>query len=112
MYTSQQCTEHNSASPITQADIDRENAKIARVASIFQNGNKALSDIISILTPPVPTGQCSDFTSSASMRNTSPFPDYAITGATLPPATGLGRLRRRRGIRGWDQMLPTGSYAT
>lgn len=114
MYSTEQCNLPNSSTPMSQARINAQDAYVASVGSKFTSGNQALANIIAVLTPPVPSGSCSDFTSSASMHNVSPFPDYPVTGAVLPPNPGLGRVRRRGmgQTTQWPQMLPTGTYAT
>lgn len=71
MYVTQSaaCDLPNSASPLTQAQIDAQAARINRVGAKFLRGNQAMSAVIASLTPPPPTGTCDDFTTSLSMRS-------------------------------------------
>jgi hypothetical protein len=63
------CDEPNSASPMTQARIDAQSRRVARVGKKFTDGNAAMAAIVNALTPPAPTGTCYDLTTSASMFN-------------------------------------------
>lgn len=75
---SEQCNLPNSETPMTQAQIDAQAARVGRVGSKFVAGNQAMSALVAGLTPPVPTGSCSDFTSSLSMRQSGRFPIRAF----------------------------------
>lgn len=71
---SQQCDLPNSETPISQAQIDAQAARVGHVGAKFVFGNQTMSALVAGLTPPVPTGSCSDFTSSLSMRQSGRFP--------------------------------------
>jgi hypothetical protein len=95
MYVTQanQCDMPNSETPITAAEIAALYAYGDAVGSHFVNGNATMAQIVDGLTPPVPVGQCSDFTSSRSMRAITPFPlplppGYVASGAPGAPDSG------------------------
>lgn len=71
MYVTQSaaCDLPNSASPVTQAQIDAQARRINRAGAKFLRGNQAMSAVIASLTPPPPSGTCDDFTTSLSMRS-------------------------------------------
>lgn len=73
------CDEQNSETPMTQARIDAQNNRVARVGKKFTDGNAVMAAIVNGLTPPAPTGTCDDLTDSSSM-----FAAQAMA-APLPP---------------------------
>jgi len=73
------CSEPNSETPMTQARIDAQNRRVARVGSHFEKGNAAMAAIVNGLTPLTATGTCQDLTDSNSMFNAQPM------AAPLPP---------------------------
>ena len=68
------CNEPNSATPMSQQRIDAQNARVAKVARNFENGNRALDDLsvrlggIGIGNPPgtTPRAAAPDFRNSPS----------------------------------------------
>lgn len=91
MYVTQSdaCNLPNSESPISQAMIDAQNRRIARVGSRFVGGNRAMGRLVSVLTPPVPVSSCDDFQNSLAMDNLSPFP-FPDPNPTAVPAASSG----------------------
>ena len=81
------CNEPNSETPITAAQIAGQYAYGDRMGRPFVRGNSIMSNLVDGLTPPVPTGQCSDFTNSNSMFALTPWPVPAPAGAVGAPAT-------------------------
>jgi hypothetical protein len=88
MYVQQSsaCDMPNSETPITAAQIARQDSFVARIGKKFTDGNAAMAGVVGMLTPPVPVGACDDFTSSLSMSNITPFP-WPIPG---PAGAGPG----------------------
>ena len=73
------CNLPNSETPMTQARIDAQNRRVARVGRHFEKGNSDMAAIVNGLTPPTPTGTCDDLKNSNSMFNAQPM------AAPLPP---------------------------
>lgn len=82
------CDLPNSASPVTPAQIARQDAYVSRVGRRFTSGNRDMAQIISALTPPQAGGTCDDFTSSLSMDNLSAFP-FPVPGPWPAPWSGV-----------------------
>lgn len=78
------CDQPNSETPMTQARIDAQNRRVARVGRHFEKGNADMAAIVNGLTPPPPSGTCNDLTNSRSM-----FAAQTMA-APLPPAFCLG----------------------
>lgn len=76
MYTTQACSEPNSASPISAAAIAQQNAQLAAAAAVFDNGDTALNDLISALG-----GNAAGTGSAGALQGGAGVP----TGATLVP---------------------------
>jgi hypothetical protein len=78
------CGEHNSETPMTQARIDAQNRRVARVGSHFEKGNADMAAIVNGMTPPTPSGTCQDLTNSNSMfaaqRMAAPLPPGVLPG--------------------------------
>lgn len=89
MYVSNQCGMRNSTSPITQAMIDGQNARMNARVQVMSDGNSDMADLIAALTPPSPTGNCDDLTNSIALIAGSPWP---VGGgpAESSPATVAG----------------------
>lgn len=94
MYVDQasSCGLPNSATPMSQARIDAQNGRVARAGGYFDRGNQAMSDIVGKLTPPPPSGQCSDFESSLVFGPVLPFawPSPAAIAARSGSGGGPG----------------------
>lgn len=83
-----QCDLPNSETPMTQARIDAQAARVNRVGSQFVSGNQTMSALVAGLSPPVPIGTCADMATSLSMRNGGRFPLAAHSrGRYALPAT-------------------------
>ena len=89
MYIAQSCTEPNSETPMTQQRIAVQIYRMAPIETRMSDGNADMSALVNGLTPPVPTGQCSDFLSSAVLAPMYPFPVRAAAGA-VPGVAATG----------------------
>lgn len=78
------CDQPNSETPMTQARIDAQNRRVARVGRHFEKGNADMAAIVNGLTPPAPSGKCEDLTNSRAMFNAQPM------AAPLPPGVSPG----------------------
>jgi hypothetical protein len=78
------CNQPNSETPMTQARIDAQNRRVARVGRHFEKGNADMAAIVNGLTPPTPSGVCQDLTNSNSMfaaqRMAAPLPPGVLPG--------------------------------
>lgn len=78
------CNQPNSETPMTQARIDAQNRRVARVGRHFEKGNADMAAIVNGLTPPTPSGVCQDLTNSNSMfaaqRMAAPLPPGVAPG--------------------------------
>ena len=85
---SETCDLPNSETPMSQAQIAAQAARLQRVGSKFIAGNQAMSTLVAALTPPIPTGTCADLTSSLAMRSAGRFVfnPFAKGRFALPPA--------------------------
>lgn len=79
---------------MSQGRINAQLARGARVGGQFTNGNAAMSALVNGLTPPVPTGQCSDFESSDVFdMQAEPVPvPPGFSGSPGAPDSGTGIL--------------------
>lgn len=59
---------------MTQARIDAQAARVNRRGKHFADGNRIMSELIGQMTPPAPTGTCSDLASSAALTAGGRFP--------------------------------------
>lgn len=79
------CDLPNSETPLTQAQIDAQDTRVARTGSRFERGNQDLGDICNNLTPPAPGGSCDDLTSSFALLTSGVFPvPPGVTGGPSP----------------------------
>lgn len=78
------CDQPNSETPMTQARIDAQNRRVARVGRHFEKGNADMAAIVNGLTPPLPVGTCDDLTNSNSMfaaqTMAAPLPPGVLPG--------------------------------
>jgi hypothetical protein len=109
VYTTQPCDLPNSATPLTQAQIDAQNNRVARVGQRFVDGNITMSRLVAALTPPPPTGTCDDLTSSLALSNLSPFPwpRPALAGGVGDASAG-GASNPDGGVGGSSPVSPSG----
>ena len=84
------CDEPNSETPMTQARIDAQNRRVARVGRKFTDGNAMMAAIVNALTPPAPTGTCEDLTTSSSMFAAQAMAAPQPPGAIAPGLPGAG----------------------
>jgi hypothetical protein len=86
------CDEPNSETPMTQARIDAQNRRVARVGSKFTDGNSVMAALVNALTPPAPVGTCDDLTTSDSMfaaqAMAAPLPAGVLPGGGVSPVAG------------------------
>jgi hypothetical protein len=59
---------------MAKARIDAQDLRIAKVGQIFIDGNNVIGNLIAKMTPPPPTGTCSDLQSSLALYNVGQFP--------------------------------------
>src|SRR5271166_2579201 len=64
VFTQSPCAQRNSESPITQQMIDAQDARMNRLVQPMIDGNGDMAQLVAALTPPPPTGTCSDLTNS------------------------------------------------
>lgn len=74
MYTQSSCSERNSGTPLTQADINRQNLRMNRIVQPMLDGNSDMGALIVSLTPPAPANTCDDFKNSNSLGPAFPWP--------------------------------------
>jgi hypothetical protein len=88
------CDQPNSETPMTQARIDAQNRRVARVGRHFEKGNADMAAIVNGLTPPPPSGTCDDLTNSNSMfaaqTMAAPLPPGVLPGGAAPGNVGAG----------------------
>ena len=86
------CDQPNSETPMTQARIDAQNRRVARVGRHFEKGNADMAAIVNGLTPPTPSGTCDDLTNSRSMFNAqamaAPLPPGVLPGGASAGGAG------------------------
>jgi hypothetical protein len=63
---------------MTQARIDAQTRRMLHWSDKMLQGNNAMGDLVNAMTPPSPSGRCSDLTSSLSLRNLGRFPTEAL----------------------------------
>lgn len=92
MYVTQSeaCDLPNSETPLTQAQIDRQDQRVARTGSKFVRGNQDLGNLCNNLTPPVPIPSCDAYMTNSNALRTSgvfPVPSAAAAAAANPITT-------------------------
>lgn len=93
MYTQSSCSERNSGTPLTQADIDRQNIRMNRQVQPMLDGNFDMAGLIRSLTPPPPANTCDDFKSSLSLGPAYPWPLPGWNGGVPESAATVAAAR-------------------
>ena len=87
MFTQSPCAQRNSESPITQAMIDAQDARMGRRVQPMIDGNSDMAGLVAALTPPPPVQSCGALTNSNGIGPAWPWPLIGNVGIPGPSAS-------------------------